>query len=253
MLKATSIHYSISLVYNNSMTNQDDFISTISHELRTPLTSIRGFAQTMISSWDKLDDVSKKRFLEIIEQQSNRLIHLVENILSVTKISEEKFILKKTDVNPILNAVIRLVNPKYPNHAISTKLKQSLSPIIADNEKLQQIFINVIENACKYSEQNTNVKITTYEENDKIVISISDEGMGITEEYAEKIFEKFSRIDNPLTRKIQGSGLGLYITKTLVEKMRGEISFKPLEKGTEFLIKFPVYNIEEQIKCCVTS
>lgn len=235
------------------MTNQDDFISTVSHEMRTPLTSIRGFAQTMLSSWDKLDDVSKKKFLEIIEQQSNRLIHLVENILSVTKIQEEKLILKKTDTNSALLAVIQLIKQKYPNHIIKTNLKKEISPIATDTEKLQQIFLNVIENACKYSEENTTVSISTKEENNKIVILITDEGMGIDEKYAQKIFEKFSRIDNPLTRKIQGSGLGLYITKTLVEKMNGKISFKNLEKGTEFKIEFPTYNIEEQVKCFVTS
>lgn len=233
------------------MANQDDFISTVSHELRTPLTSIRGFAQTMLSSWDKLDDSSKKKFLEIIEQQSNRLIHLVENILSVTKISDEKLVLKKTDVNSNLKAVIQLITQKYPHHHINTNLKDNLSNIATDIDRLQQVFLNVIENACKYSEENTTVTVTTKEEANKIIILISDEGMGIDEKYAQKIFEKFSRIDNPLTRKIQGSGLGLYITKTLVEKMNGNISFKNLEKGTEFKIEFPAYNIEEQIKHAV--
>lgn len=235
------------------MTNQDDFISTVSHELRTPLTSIRGFAQTMLSSWDKLDNTSKKKFLEIIEQQSNRLIHLVENILSVTKIQEEKLILKKTDINSTLSAVLQLVKQKYPNHNLKTNLKKGITPIAADTEKLQQIFLNVIENACKYSEEHTTVTITTKEENNKVITLITDEGMGIDKKYTQKIFEKFSRIDNPLTRKIQGSGLGLYITKTLVEKMHGSISFKNLNKGTEFKIEFPTYNIEEQVKCSVTS
>lgn len=235
------------------MTNQDDFISTVSHELRTPLTSIRGFAQTMLSGWDKLDDQSKKKFLEIIEEQSNRLIHLVENILSVTKISDEKIVMKKTDVNNSLESVIKLVALKYPNHTIKTDLKKSPANIFADSEKLEQIFLNVIENACKYSEPNTTVRIKTLEENEKVIILIKDEGMGIDEKYAQKIFEKFSRIDNPLTRKIQGSGLGLFITKTLTEKMKGNISFKNLEKGVEFRIEFPIYNIEEQVKCSVTS
>ena len=81
------------------MTKQEDFISTVSHELRTPLTSIRGFAQTMLASWDRLDDESKKKFIGIIEQQSNRLINLVENILSVTKIPQEAVILKNISVN----------------------------------------------------------------------------------------------------------------------------------------------------------
>ena len=81
------------------MDNYEDFISTVSHELRTPLTSIRGFAQTMLTSWDKLDDESKKKFLKIIEDQSNRLIGLVENMLSVTKLHSEKEILIFKEAN----------------------------------------------------------------------------------------------------------------------------------------------------------
>ena len=233
------------------MTNQDDFISTVSHELRTPLTSIRGFAQTMLGSWDKLDDNSKKKFIEIIEQQSNRLIHLVENILSVTKLTNENLVLKKTDVNSIITASVQIIKQKYPNHKFSFELKKSAPQIYSDNEKLQQILINIIENACKYSEENSTVKIITEEDVNNVYIKIQDEGVGIDEQYAEKIFEKFSRIDNPLTSKTQGSGLGLYITKSLTEKMNGKISFKNLEKGTVFELTFPQYNIEDHVKCSV--
>lgn len=232
------------------MTNQDDFISTVSHELRTPLTSIRGFAQTMLASWDKLDDTSKKKFLEIIEQQSNRLIHLVENILSVTKISSENLVLKKIGINESINTAITVIKQKYPEHKIIKDTKKDFE-IFADTEKLQQILINIIENACKYSENGTEVNIKTSTDDKFVYIKIQDEGIGIDEEYTQKIFEKFSRIDNPLTRKTQGSGLGLFITKSLTEKMNGEISFKNLEKGTEFELKFPVYNIEEHAKCSV--
>jgi signal transduction histidine kinase len=125
------------------------------------------------------------------------------------------------------------------------------SEIYADSEKLQQVLINIIENACKYSEADTEVKIIVTSDDKDVYIKIQDEGIGIDEEYAEKIFQKFSRIDNPLTRKTQGSGLGLFITKSLTEKMHGTISFKNLEKGTEFQLKFPQYNIEEHAKCSV--
>ncbi len=233
------------------MTNQDDFISTVSHELRTPLTSIRGFAQTMLSSWDKLDDSSKKKFLEIIEQQSNRLIHLVENILSVTKIPNENLVLKKIGINSAINNVVQIIKQKYTTHKFDLSFEKSNPEIYADSEKIQQILINVIENACKYSDEESEVKIITQSDNKYVYIRVCDEGVGIDEEYAEKIFEKFSRIDNPLTRKTQGSGLGLFITKSLTEKMDGEISFKNLEKGTEFQLKFPLYNIEEHAKCSV--
>lgn len=233
------------------MTHQDDFISTVSHELRTPLTSIRGFTQTMLASWDKIDDDSKKKFLKIIEEQSNRLIHLVENILSVTKIPNESLVLKKIDIHNQILAVIQIIKQKYSKHNIITYFCKSSTDIYADSEKLQQILINLLENACKYSNENTNVTITTSADKENVYIKIQDEGVGIDEKYANKIFEKFSRIDSPLTRKTQGSGLGLFITKSLIEKMHGEISFKNLEKGTVFELKFPQYNIEEHAKCSV--
>ena len=234
------------------MTRQDDFISTVSHELRTPLTSIRGFAQTMLASWDKLDDNSKKKFLEIIEQQSNRLIHLVENILSVTKIPDETIILKKTFINPAINTVLQIIKQKYPDYKFELQLNAKNPAISADMEKLQQILINITENACKYSDPGSTVTIRTKETDSNVFIYVKDNGIGIDAQYAETIFEKFSRIDNPLTRKTQGSGLGLFITKSLTEKMNGKISFKNLDKGTEFELKFPQYNIEEHIKCSVT-
>jgi len=241
------------MCYNRPMSNQEDFISTVSHELRTPLTSIRGFAQTMLTSWDKLDDISKKKFLTIIEQQSNRLINLVENILSVTKLPKDALILTNIDVNSSMLPVIQIIEQQYKSHKIIKKFKKNLPSISVDLEKFQQIMINLIENAAKYSEENSEINLVTDSSDKFVFIKVQDKGIGIDDENATKIFEKFSRIDNPLTRKIQGSGLGLFITKTLVDKMNGQISFKNLEKGTEFEIKFPIYNIEDHVKCSVTQ
>lgn len=235
------------------MTKQDDFISTVSHELRTPLTSIRGFAQTMLSSWDKLDEDAKKKFIGIIEEQSNRLINLVENILSVTKLPNESIILKNINVNTSILPIIQIVHQQYANHRFIQNFDKSNPTISVDLEKFQQIMINLIENAAKYSNGGTDITIITSHTDKEVSIKVQDEGIGIKEEDKEKIFEKFSRIDNPLTRKIQGSGLGLYITKTLIEKMRGSISVKNLEKGVEFEVKFPIYNIEDHVKCSVTQ
>lgn len=235
------------------MTKQDDFISTVSHELRTPLTSIRGFAQTMLSSWDKLDEDAKKKFIGIIEEQSNRLINLVENILSVTKLPNESIILKNINVNTSILPIIQIVHQQYANHRFIQNFDKSNPTISVDLEKFQQIMINLIENAAKYSNEGTDITIITSHTDKEVSIKVQDEGIGIKEEDKEKIFEKFSRIDNPLTRKIQGSGLGLYITKTLIEKMRGSIAVENLEKGVEFEVKFPIYNIEDHVKCSVTQ
>ena len=235
--------------------NNEDFISTVSHELRTPLTSIRGFAQTILNSWDKIDDDSKKKFLKIIEEQSNRLIHLTENMLSVNKLNNTPILLKSVNLKDVILPIIQLIRQQYKTHKFITNFTENLPNIAGDFDKLQQIMTNLVENAAKYSPENTQITISTSFSNnsDFLSIKVSDEGIGINKEDAEKVFTKFSRLDNPLTRKVQGSGLGLYITKTLVEKMNGKISFKSLEKGTEFEVLFPIYNAEEIVKCSVTS
>lgn len=234
----------------NEDKHQEDFISTVSHELRTPLTSIRGFAQTMLSSWDKLDDESKKKFIQIIEQQSNRLINLVENMLSVNKLQtfKEKLVYKNANANTLIEPVVQIIKHQYPNHNFEMKFNTKIPYIFVDIDKFQQIMTNLIENAAKYSNEGTQIIIKTDFSccSDYISIKVIDEGIGIKDEDQDKIFTKFSRLDNPLTRKAQGSGLGLYITKTLVEKMNGKITVKSNENGTAFEVFLPVENVENQ-------
>lgn len=240
--------------------NQDyeDFISTVSHELRTPLTSIRGFSQTMLSSWDKLDDDSKKKFIKIIEEQSQRLINLVENMLAVTKLNSKNiFVFNQTNIVPLIEQVIVIVKNKYPAHSFNFIYPKNLPEIFVDKDKFQQIMTNLIENSAKYSPDSSKTNIEAFVSEDKVVIQVSNIGIGIDKQDYEKIFTKFSRIDNPLTRKVQGSGLGLFITKNLVEKMDGTISVQSenIENSQyskiTFTVIMPVKNIEEQtrIKC----
>jgi len=235
---------------SNEEKQQEDFISTVSHELRTPLTSIRGFAQTMLSSWDKLDDEHKKKFILIIEQQSNRLINLVENMLSVNKLSsfKDKFVYKNANANTLIEPIVQMVKHQYCEHIFETEFNKKIPQILVDVDKFQQIMTNLIENAAKYSNDGTKITVKTdfSTSPDSISIKVMDEGIGIKEEDFEKIFSKFSRLDNPLTRKVQGSGLGLYITRTLVKKMNGEISVKSSENGTTFEVLLPVENVEHQ-------
>ena len=235
------------------METDNDFISTVSHELRTPLTSIRGFAQTMLSSWDKLDDESKKRFLKIIEDQSNRLIGLVENMLSVTKLQSDKDILifKESNIKSMTEPVIAIVKNTYSSHKYIFDYNEKTPNIIVDRDKFQQIMTNLIENAAKYSNEDSDIIIKVAPLGDVVSIKVTDFGIGILPENYSRIFTKFSRIDNPLTRKVQGSGLGLYITKSLVEKMGGRISVTSGEGETTFEILMPVKSVEDQarVKC----
>ena len=219
-----------------------DFISTVSHELRTPLTSIRGFAETLLSSYDRLTPEQREKFLQIIKDQSNRLINLVENLLTVSKmqVNKELMVYKTTDIVPLTETVIQMIKSQYKTHYYKFEYEKNLPKILVDTDKFQQIMINLIDNASKYSDEGTTVTIEikqNYVEN-KVEITVKDEGSGIDPKDIDKIFNKFSRIDSPLTRKIQGNGLGLYITKNLVEKMDGEIYVKSSEQGSEFKVVF---------------
>ena len=228
----------------------EDFISTVSHELRTPLTSIRGFSETMLSSWDKLDDESKKKFLKIIVEQSNRLINLVENMLSVTKLqnTKEDLIYKEVQIKPAVETIISIIKNQYSDKSFKIDINPNTPPILADKDKFEQILTNIIENAAKYGDENSTIFIKTEILNDMISIKITNSGIEIPQNDYEKIFTKFSRIDNPLTRKVQGSGLGLYITKNLVEKMGGKIFVKSENHKTTFEIHLPSSNIEVQAR-----
>ncbi len=232
------------------MSIEDEFISTVSHEMRTPLTSIRGFSQTLLNSWDKIDDENKKKFIKIIEEQSNRLINLVENILTVSKANAGKPVMTMVDINASIRKILPIFVEKYKNHKIVFNEYKKLPKARLDDDKFQQVMTNLIDNAGKYSAEGKTITISTNVQNDFITIDVADEGVGIKREDFGKLFQKFSRLENHLTSKTQGNGLGLYITKHLVEEMSGEISLESVEnKGTTFRLKFPIYNPEEALKC----
>lgn len=228
---------------------KDEFISTLSHEIRTPLTSIKGFSKTILDNWDALDEASKKKFLNIILEQSERLTNLVENVLDVAKIdSNTEIILKEVDLPKLIKSVLDILKITYKKEfKIQTgKILNSM----ADKDKLEQIFVNILENACKYSATNTPVEIKIENKNDFNVVSIKNFGSHIEENEKENVFKKFYRIDNYLTSSAQGSGLGLYIAKNLIEKMQGkiEINSSVEDNYTEFLIYIPVFDFETMAK-----
>ena len=237
------------------MTNiKDEFISTLSHEIRTPLTSIKGFSQTMLNSWEKLDESKKKEFVEIIFNQSQRLINLVENVLNVAKIDSgsEKMILTKIDVNNIIKNCVNVISIAHKDFEFKFNLSKNELFSLADNDKTQQILINILDNAVKYSKESKIVEIKTYNNNDFNVFSIKNFGSTINEKDKEKIFEKFYRVDSYITSSAQGSGLGLYIAQNLAKKMNGFIDLKSSNNEVEFLIYLPVYEIETVTKSIIS-
>lgn len=243
---------------NNDMEHiYSDFISTVSHELRTPLTSIRGFADTMLASYDRLDSQQIQKFLTIIKEQSNRLIKLVENLLSISKIQVQQanLVYKSINAKSQIEQIIDIVKNQYPQNQFEFKYENNVPNILVDENKFQQILINLLDNAAKYSYENGVIKVLLANSACKenfVSIKIIDYGVGIETKNLNKIFEKFTRIENHLTRKTQGSGLGLYIVKNLVEKMGGKINVKSSTElpnsGSTFEIMLPTVSYTSQSK-----
>lgn len=231
---------------------KEEFISTLSHEIRTPLTSIKGFSQTMLSSWDMLDDDKKKEFLEIILNQSKRLISLVENVLNVAKIdsNSSNLILSKVEINTLVQNCVNILKISNSDFEFNFNLAKNELNCLCDNDKTQQILINILDNAIKYSINSKKIEIKTKNENDFNVISIKNFGNYIEQEKIEKIFEKFYRIDSYIKSQTQGSGLGLYIAKNLAKKMQGDIKVisSKEESSVEFLVYLPIYEVEKITK-----
>ena len=231
---------------------KEEFISTLSHEIRTPLTSIKGFSQTMLSSWDKLDDEKKKEFLKIILNQSQRLINLVENVLNVAKIdsNSENLVLTKVSINQIMQSSINVISMTYKDFEFTFEKSQNELFSLCDMDKTQQILLNILDNAAKYSNNSKKILVKTYSQKDFNVFSIKNFGSYIDKKDYEKIFEKFSRLESYISSSVQGSGLGLYIVKNLIQKMNGkiEINSSKEENFCEFLVYLPNYEVEKITK-----
>jgi PAS domain S-box-containing protein len=225
---------------------KSEFVSTVSHELRTPLTSIKG-ALGMINSGilGKLPE-KVKRMVELAHNNTERLILLVNDLLDMEKIQAGKIDLKLQKVN--LTALVKesiSMNQTYASHLkVSLALENTPEDyfIEADSNRMLQVMANLISNAAKYSPPNDVVKIKLESRDSFVQVCVSDHGAGIPPEYHSKIFQKFSQLDASDSRQKGGTGLGLNITKAIVEHHGGRIGFvSEINKGTTFFFKLPIW------------
>ncbi len=231
---------------------QTEFVSTVSHELRTPLTSIKGFADTILRAGDRLDVSQQRRYVGIIKDQADRLTRLVEDLLAVSRLESRKLQLtiRAIDLNEAVQRVLRNLADKARQHQIVTKIPPGLPPVWADADRLEQILTNLVDNAVKYSPARTTVQISARDLVDSgpemVEVCVADQGVGIPPEHLPEIFNKFSRLDNPLVRQTEGTGLGLYITRSLVLALGGQILVASSKEGTVFTVALPAATLEEQ-------
>jgi signal transduction histidine kinase len=224
---------------------KDEFISVASHELRTPVTGIRGFV-SMILAGD-LGPVSDKakESLVIVQSSADRLSVLVDDLLNVSRIEQGrmKMELQPTDVSSIIKESIAELSVQAEQKKLTLKYNphaEVLPNINIDTERFKQILFNLIGNAIKYTVAGS-VEVTTEQKNGRLEIKVKDTGLGMSAKARERLFEKFYRVRTDETSSITGTGLGLWITKQLVEMQAGDITVDSIEKvGTQMTISFPL-------------
>jgi len=204
---------------------KSDFVSTVSHELRTPLTSIKAYTATLRRPDVEFDEKTRQDFLQVIEEETDRLTRLVADILDVSRIESGRLTLKKRDFDlaKLVRIIIGKLQSQFPNHEIKLVSPESMGPVRADPDKIEQVFSNLVDNAAKYSPSGGEIVLTLEAQPRKVECSVADSGVGVPAEHLPHIFEKFHRVDNRATREIYGTGLGLFVSKSIVEAHGGTI------------------------------
>lgn len=202
---------------------KSSLVSTVSHELRTPLTMIQGFSELLLTRDDLGPDRSRDA-LEQVHSSSRRLGRLIDDLLSVSRIESGKLTVELAPVE--LGAVIADVVASFEaqtGRRFVLDVDPGLSPVQADADKIVQVVTNLVSNAVKYSPETSAVEIGASLVGDHAELSVTDQGIGMTDQDRSRLFEKFARADRPEVRKAGGTGLGLYITKSLVELQHGQM------------------------------
>ena len=223
-------------------TVQSEFVTNASHELRTPITAIKGFTETLLSGALQ-DEAAAYQFVEIIDREANRLELIANDILSLAQAERGEELAQETfDLAESISMIVGNFQPIAEAKAIQIASKVDSSITITSHRPwVEQILINLIDNAIKYSEENGQVAVNCRREAEMVVISIKDTGYGIAPEEQERIFERFYRVDKARSRHSGGTGLGLSIVRHMVTSLSGEIWVdSQLGKGSTFFVRLPI-------------
>ena len=221
---------------------QRDFVSIVSHELRAPLTAIKGFAKTLVVKDEELTPATRREFLSTVNEQAERLAHLVDDLLQVSRIDARRVRVEWSDVGlaEALQDLVGQFHSKWGSRRVILDVSDGLPAVRADRQKLEEILINLIDNAIKYSPEWTPIRVTARVTGDELEVAVADRGFGIAPEDAAQLFQKFQRISTPATRDIGGTGLGLYIVKGLVEAHGGRVWVESVPgAGSTFAFTMP--------------
>ncbi len=223
-------------------TLKDQIISLVSHELRTPLGHIKGFASSLLEPDVEWDEATQRDFITEIDREADRLAALVSDLLDMSKIeSAGAASLEKGHVRPaeLVQQALAAVSRATSDHMVANEVPADLPEIVADGPQIERVVANLVENAAKYSDPGTTIRLTARTEGGEFTCCVADEGPGVPPEYRDQIFEKFFRIKSGRPRT-PGTGLGLPICKGIIEAHGGRIWLESEEgKGSTFCFSLP--------------
>jgi signal transduction histidine kinase len=218
------------------------FVSVVSHELKTPVSLIKGYATTLAredANWDK-DTV--REGLQVISEESDRLNDLINNLLDASRIQAGGFKLERADVSipRLAGKVVETFRLQTATHRFVLDFAQGFPIISGDEERLRQVFNNLVSNAIKYAPDGGEIRIGGWSDSDHVTVYVADQGIGIPAEEQDQLFQRFYRVDSSLRRKTQGAGLGLYLCRSIVEAHGGRIWLRSEPgKGTTVFFALP--------------
>jgi signal transduction histidine kinase len=221
---------------------KDEFVATISHELRTPLTSISGYVELV----RERADAESRGYLDIVDRNAARLLALVNDLLLVARIQSGQLHLDlggTIEVGGLVSESVAAAEPYAASGNVALRLRSDAGPVRVrgDRRRLAQVIDNLISNAIKFSPNGGAVDVNIERRNGIVVLEVADQGIGIAEDEHARVFDRFFRARSALDRHIPGTGLGLYISKAIIEAHGGLIEARSVEgSGSAFVIELPV-------------
>ncbi len=228
--------------YREAEEMKSTFISAISHELKTPVSLIKGYAGTLRrddANWDK---ETVRESLAVIEEESDRLNMLINNLLDASRIQAGVLKLELGDLNlpKLATKVVEGFRVQSPKHQFRLDFPDDFPTVLADEERIREVLSNLLSNAVKYSPDGGTVRVGGWADDMNVTVYVADQGIGIPPAEQDRLFQRFYRVDSGLRRKTQGAGLGLFLCKAIVEAHGGRIWVRSEEgKGTTFFFTLP--------------
>ena len=223
-------------------TMRTEFLANVSHELRTPLAVIKGSANSLLQPDVIFDEQTRREFLVSIDKDADTLTRLVDDLLLMSRLEADALQVnrKPRTVEEILDSIKDRLESITVKHHLDISIPEAIPPVLADDVRIGEVLTNLVDNAVKFSDDGTTIKIEARRSNNKVIISVADEGIGIPPELLEKVFERFFQGNGHKNTRRKGSGLGLSICRGILDAHEGKIwvESKP-GKGSKFSFSLP--------------